>query len=400
MAIPGPSSAGRRVFLRLFRWRIILRRRPSVQNQSTIQTSHGTLLRGLFASGAFALVVASIYEYLALAGVIDMDAARGVLFFAWAIGTVGTLASESVASKSITHKIVSTFLVGLVLGIGFIILDAWTMGYRARQEDRYAQQPQSKNEKVKPQDVAKEQPRSEPPHLKAEKKSTETQRPKPTPQLNLIFKNTPLFTEARKERIAEEMEKFYRYLVRLGLDAPRDLPPIGVTKGGDRGVVIYPFPVYMSSIYISEKSIDDPRAARGAYSSYCFFVLLDAYNPNRHDRDSDRRHTAAWVFRDYFEASFSKSPPPSGTSQLYKWLAVLWDVRQQLGEAPTDRMVAFTLKSFNDFTDLNPKEDFDYYFYLSMVRGGAVIFDNKDSSWRQIIKDAMLKNGFSNIPSF
>jgi hypothetical protein len=135
---PGPPSVCRKIYLQLLRWSIILRSRSTVRSQvqSVEQSSQGKLLRRLLASGAFAVVVTSIYEYLSLSGVVDMGAARIVLFFAWFIGTIGTFVSETVGDKSLKYKIVSTGLVGLLRGILFIALDAWTTGYKAWQQDQ------------------------------------------------------------------------------------------------------------------------------------------------------------------------------------------------------------------------------------------------------------------------
>jgi hypothetical protein len=155
-------------------------------------------------------------------------------------------------------------------------------------------------------------------------------------------------------------------------------------------VTIYPSPVYESSIYISEKSIDDPRAAQRAYAQYCFPLLQDAYIPGQDDMI---RHTAASVFRSYFIASFSETPPPTGDSDLYKWIAVLWEIRAQHGKTQADQIVVFTLKAFNERRQLNPKWDFNESFYWSLMAGRSVI-DNqisRKSVLERTITDAMLK---------
>lgn len=57
------------------------------------------------------------------------------------------------------------------------------------------------------------------------------QRRAPSPRkLKLISKSSPLFTPARKERIADQMEASYRYLLKVGFDAPTEVPPIGTRK--------------------------------------------------------------------------------------------------------------------------------------------------------------------------
>jgi hypothetical protein len=89
------------------------------------------LLRALFASGAFVLFVPTIYEYLALAGVVDsMIAARIVLIFAVAIGFLGVLVSEIMWGKTLKRKVLTALFTAVVLALGLWALDAWTVSYR------------------------------------------------------------------------------------------------------------------------------------------------------------------------------------------------------------------------------------------------------------------------------
>jgi hypothetical protein len=89
-------------------------------------------LRGLLASGGVALFLASIYEYLSLAGVVDsMGAARVVLIFAGLIGFCGVLVSELFWGKSTTRKVLVSAISAVVLVGVLWRLDAWTVHYRA-----------------------------------------------------------------------------------------------------------------------------------------------------------------------------------------------------------------------------------------------------------------------------
>ncbi len=89
------------------------------------------LVRGLLASGAAAIFIASIYEYLSLAGVVDsMNAARIVLIFAGLVGFSGVLVSEIVWGKS--RKTIVLTAIGTAVGLSFALwkLDSWTVRYR------------------------------------------------------------------------------------------------------------------------------------------------------------------------------------------------------------------------------------------------------------------------------
>ena len=52
------------------------------------------------------------------------------------------------------------------------------------------------------------------------------------PIVGLIFKDSPGFSDERKRIIQETIDSYYSYLVTLGLDPPKDLPPISIRKGG------------------------------------------------------------------------------------------------------------------------------------------------------------------------
>jgi hypothetical protein len=89
------------------------------------------LVRGLLASGAGAIFITSVYEYLTLAGVVDsMNAARLVLIFAGLVGFCGVLVSEIVWGKSRKTIVFTAIGTAIVLIIGLWSLDSWTVRYR------------------------------------------------------------------------------------------------------------------------------------------------------------------------------------------------------------------------------------------------------------------------------
>jgi hypothetical protein len=145
-------------------------------------------------------------------------------------------------------------------------------------------------------------------------------------QLQIIFKNSPLLTPHRLERITAGMESFHEYLGQLGLTAPKEVPPIGV--GTNYGAAfIYPGSIYMNTVTVPENAIDDPKAPARVYAGYCFPAMMDAFNVNR--ADTDRRQRASWIFQVYFVSSFFGERPPSGVSQIDHWVGALWDIRRQ-----------------------------------------------------------------------
>ena len=203
------------------------------------------------------------------------------------------------------------------------------------------------------------------------------------PELKLIFKDSSLFTPSRKQRIAGEMEKFYRYLVELGLEAPKEVPPLGVREQGAFGMAgTFPGPVYLDSVGLPSSALDDPMTPVRGYAMYCFpFMLRVSSRPF----GADRRQRASWIFQSYFVSSFNGKRPQTGTSDIAKWIDGLWDIRQRYGQDFADRLVPFGLKSLSDFGDEggNEKLDFTTYFYNSVMLGESVV-DNDFSKMPKI----------------
>ena len=85
----------------------------------------------------------------------------------------------------------------------------------------------------------------------------------PVRQLNLIFKDSLLFTPARRDQIQTQLDRFYAYLTGVGFELPQDIPPIGTRPGkaismsyGSTGRV------YDADLRIPEQSIDDQDVFR------------------------------------------------------------------------------------------------------------------------------------------
>ncbi len=51
------------------------------------------------------------------------------------------------------------------------------------------------------------------------------------PEVVMIFKASPLFTEPRKERITKIVDDYRHYLMRVGFEIPKEVPPLGTAKG-------------------------------------------------------------------------------------------------------------------------------------------------------------------------
>jgi len=205
-------------------------------------------------------------------------------------------------------------------------------------------------------------------------------------QLTLVFKSSPLFTPERKERIAAGMESFYTYLSQLGLIAPKEIPPIGIGTGAGgtyRSVFSYPGTVYLDSVIIPEKAVDDSMAPVRAYAMYCFPFLIHANDITK--AGWTRRGMAGWIFEAYFISSFAGKRPASGESDVSNWVSALWDIRQLYGQEFTDTATALALKAFNDFGDAgdNLKLDLNTYFRNSFLLGEGAV-DNELTRLKEV----------------
>jgi hypothetical protein len=101
------------------------------------------LVAGILASGGAMVFLASIYEYLTLAGVVDsMPAARIVLVLAGVAAFAGILVSELLWGKSRKAMIVAAITAAVALIVGLWNLDSWTVRYRVA----HAQQPLTASE--------------------------------------------------------------------------------------------------------------------------------------------------------------------------------------------------------------------------------------------------------------
>ena len=197
-------------------------------------------------------------------------------------------------------------------------------------------------------------------------------------ELSIHFKNSPLFTPQRQDRISSRMESFHNYLVELGLAAPKEIPPIAVGNAYG-GAFTYPGPIYLDTVSIPEKAIDDPLAPIIVYAQYSFGAMMDVHNFTR--ANQDRRQRAAWIFESSFVSSFSGKQPPLGTSDIANWAGALWEIRGQYGKQFTDLATAFALRAFNELGDEggNQKLDLNTYFHSSFLVGENAV-DNQLSS--------------------
>ena len=103
-----------------------------------------------------------------------------------------------------------------------------------------------------------------------------------THELRLAFIDSPLLTQARRDRIADDLDRFYHYLVDLGLNPPTEASggfggfetraiTIGTTHTGPKAQMSFD---QFDPILISESELDNPRAASDAYADFAIQAML------------------------------------------------------------------------------------------------------------------------------
>jgi hypothetical protein len=212
----------------------------------------------------------------------------------------------------------------------------------------------------------------------------------PSPQVKLIFKDSPFFTAARRRHITMQIDEFRNYLMGIGFDIPKEIPPIGTGHGasgvGGSGDVLN------SSIDIDDRRIDDPMFVRLPYADFVFDLLLKV-----NDRSS-----IGWAFRGqvshvmatYYNLSYSgnmfelngHAVPMRSDS----WDSALWDIRSACGKDFTDRSMFFMFKQI-DLVSSDPKfyrdpdpranwgistQESNEYIFTGLMAGEGVVDNN------------------------
>lgn len=179
----------------------------------------------------------------------------------------------------------------------------------------------------------------------------------PELHVHLIFKASPLFTDARKKQISRTVDDFWRYLASIGFDPPKEFPPLEVEPGRRAFAMERQFPgtIYSDTIRIGEKNLDNSEDIRAMYARYIFDKL---FNTGATDRRGGFQMASAEIFARYYLASASNKPPVAAN----KWDKALWDIRLKHGKEFTDRALFYTFKQWEVPVDDPEKEDFDAFF--------------------------------------
>lgn len=252
-----------------------------------------------------------------------------------------------------------------------------------------------------------EQPKQPPP--KKEGPQAEQSKPPVPPnvapevQVKLIFKDSPLFTPKRKQKITVDIDAFRKYLIGLGFDVPKEIPPIGTSAGkGWTMAFSSNGPIFYDSIMIGDKEIDNPESWRRATANHFFMKIFPWHSTDDIDIELARTWTI-WIFAEYFASSYANKRPKQSHG-MNGWVDVLWDIRDSCGKDFTDGSLFYASKIDIDkerkdnrgtstpnkppSTGTNTKEfaqDFNKYFSERFISGSFVL-DNNLRNRQKILK--------------
>ncbi len=356
--------------------RICIKEVVGILETSTKQTEPaiGRISR-LAAHGLIALFITLVLGALAVSGIISTNIGHVLWGSAWIAGSLFIFA-EAFPNQSLPKKLILSGLLGVLI----LTADIWILRWKRHQDSRAAI-------------VSLPEPTPPTPSTKSEAGPTvATSRPVPKrpPRREIIvvvtFKDSPLFTAGRKEKIRTELDAYYRYLTQLGLDLPREIPPLGLSPahgplmgGGSQG------PVYYSSLIVPEDTVDNPAVLRFVYSLYTFNRMLvwpNAYKASISRAEAEDDEVAAQIYACYYPASFSGKSVCGKNGSDHKWTDAMLEVRMKYGQEYTDALMCYTLRMWND---MPPKdvENFDRFFRYKLV-AGETVKDNGPNRHREL----------------
>lgn len=186
------------------------------------------------------------------------------------------------------------------------------------------------------------------------------------PTIKPIFKNSPLLTEQRKRRLTREINEFYAYLVNLGFDLPKEMPPLGVSQPGKPGSAAWVSPgSYLDEVInLPADSIDKPHEVVYWYGHWVFSKLFPG--PEYTD--------VALLYTFYYKSSFSNEYPFTGATEFGKWNKTLWEIRAKYGQDFTDRAMFYTYKRW--YPPKSP-QTFDELFFPRFRAGLEVVHNTR-----------------------
>jgi hypothetical protein len=198
--------------------------------------------------------------------------------------------------------------------------------------------------------------------------------------VNVIFKDSPSLPWWRKLVIIHDISNMQEYLSSLGIPKPSYLPPVSVEDNVECGQTTPPdVPKYRSTITLGR----DRYSVTWCYADFVVGQLILTKDPPR----IPRLMASQLFFPRYFAATFWNKKP-TGAPLLF------WNIREKLGNATGDKLIATTLVVISDDSTFCPSfSPSDWYPYLAeQIRIADSITDSGCSNW-PVISEVLKKDG-------
>jgi hypothetical protein len=215
----------------------------------------------------------------------------------------------------------------------------------------------------------------------------------PVPRMDLldvVFSNSSSFTKDVQQRVQVDLTRFRLYVVSLGVQCPVAVPPISLgsqplgwdlmignaeygsnrlPSGARYDYRIYPDRAPSTDFYhriiLTGQGIEDPSEATALYGMYILNQAIDRVG----DRGDPFWQARAMMIGDgavYLSSSFWDKKMRYSPS-----VEALWEIRSTLGQPFTDRLLARTVRAFNESAYRKVKTTSPSSYFYQRMRDGA-----------------------------
>ncbi len=207
---------------------------------------------------------------------------------------------------------------------------------------------------------------------------------------NLEFKESSELSFWRQQIIRYDLGGFRAYLTSLGIAVPSDLPPFSISGQGIVGTHTPPeMPIYRGDLTIGKQQLGDRTAPTMVYGSFVIEKLFE--------HSQIARGGPSWFHHFLFGTQIEMA-----TNLYFNWsywgkrspaipnpeTGILWEVRQQLGQEYTDKLIASLLLVTADTPDegiATVGENFSVEFKRKLAIADSLVESDK-ANWPVIQK--------------
>jgi hypothetical protein len=232
-------------------------------------------------------------------------------------------------------------------------------------------------------------------------------------QIEITFKDSPLFTQKRRSMTSNDINRFAAYLGALGMPIPTDLPPIGVDTTNPKAVG-WSFneqsnnKYYYNTFTLQQGMLDDRPKLTEAFSNFVIgrfiytpptpLTIPDSgkqtpqqlYDSTHTPEQMDRTYRwmasvplTQYLNHSYWNQPFAKNQQPVCPDQGDGTAFYFWKIRSRFGKEFTDRLAVFTLRAVVDKPYTDTTQRYRQYFFERLKMADSVI-DNENAKFSEI----------------